>query len=213
MRMFKNKNHSQLSLFGDSVDSANVSQSDSSDWLASFAKKQAGVSEGQVDSSSVLNKKVLGHHAKDAGGHVGSLSVKSASDSIFDQKDPPAPKAAKKKKPVDEPVEEKLPTSAERMAMHVASTSSPAGGRGLIRTDSISIFDDKPFDHIENKQKAPAKVAETKSRSPQKAMNSRSVSENLFDKLSAVNSIQTDRSSDRGAVKRMFDAMKNGGIE
>jgi len=212
MRMFKNQNSGKSELFGDKVERV-ADEVSSPSWLENFARKQAGSEQVSHDAGSLLRNRLLGSHSKDAGGHVGSLSVKSASDTLFGQKDPPAPKAAKTKKTVDveDDKPETLPTSAERLAMHVASTSGKAGGRGMIRKDSVSLFDKDPFSHIEDRKLAQRSPSPRESAKPTSPVGSRSLAESLFDRLSASHSPRQASSSDAGAVERMFDAMKGGG--
>jgi hypothetical protein len=212
MRMFKNQNQGKSELFGDKVERV-ADEASTPSWLENFARKQTGSEHVSDDNSTLLRNRLLGSHSKDAGGHIGSLSVKSASDTIFGQKDPPAPKAANTKKTDDAPEDkpEPLPTSAERLAMHVTSTSGKAAGRGLIRKDSVSLFDKDPFSHIEDRKLAQRTVAPREAVRPTSPIASRSLAEGLFDKLSASHAPHQISSSDVGAVERMFNALKGGG--
>lgn len=108
-------------------------------------------------------------------------------------------------------IEEPLPTSAERLSTHVASTSASAAGRGLIRADSVSLFDKDPFSHIKNREKPAPKIAERAVSSPRPAIGSRSLAENMFEKLTSPKNDRKVSSSDVGAVSRMFDALKSRG--
>lgn len=209
--MFKNQNSGRSELFGDKVERV-ASEVSAPSWLENFARKQGGSENVSEEGGSLLRSRLLGSHSMDAGGHIGSLSVKSASDTLFGQKDPPAPKAAKTKK--EETVasdEEPLPTAAERLSMHVASTSGSAGGRGMIRRDSVSLFDKDPFSHIEDRKLAQKAVAPREAVRPTSPVGSKSLAEGLFDKLSASESSRKASSSDVGAVERMFSALKGGG--
>ena len=209
--MFKNQNSGKSELFGDKVERV-ANEVSAPSWLENFARKQAGSDQPSEADGSLLRNRLLGSHSKDAGGHVGSLSVKAASDTLFGQKDPPSPKAAKVKK--EEPVEaeeESLPTAAERLSMHVASTSAKAGGRGMIRKDSVSLFDSDPFPHIDDRKIAQKPSAPREAARPTSPMGSKSLAEGLFDKLSASQMSRKSASSDVGAVERMFSALKGGG--
>jgi hypothetical protein len=211
MRIFSNKNNGKSDIFGDKVEKMSEQLSNPS-WLEQFARKQSS-QDVPSDSGDFIRNRVLGSHQVDRGGHIGSLNVKSASDTLFGQKDPPAPKAAKSKKTDDvaEIIEEPLPTSAERLSTHVASTSASAAGRGMIRADSVSLFDKDPFSHIKNREKPAPKIAERAVSSPRPAMGSRSLAENMFDKLTSPKNDRNVSSSDVGAVSRMFDALKSRG--
>jgi hypothetical protein len=213
MRIFKNQNEGRSELFGDKVERL-AQELSAPSWLENFARKQAGSEQNAPNDGSLIRNRLLGSHQVDAGGHIGSLQVKGASDTLFGQKDPPQLKAAEpESEDTDSEVESPLPTSAERLSMHVASTSSPAAGRGLIRNDSVSIFDKDAFSHIEDKKLEMRSASVREPSRPSPAVGSRSISEGMFDRLSASNHSRRGSSSDVGAVERMFKALKGDGVK
>ena len=208
MRIFKNQNGGRSELFGDKVEKLAEEVSQPS-WLENFARKVAGSPETQVPEGGLLRNRLLGSHTIDAGGHVGSLGVKAASDTLFGLKDPPAPRVAANS--VSEHAvkeEEPLPTSAERMSAHVSSLSGKSGGRGLIRNDSVSIFDKEAFSHIKDTAMVARSVSARKETQPEPSVNSRGITASMFDSLASKHAQRRSLSSDVGAVTRMFEAMK-----
>lgn len=208
MRIFKNQNEGRSELFGDKVEKL-ADESSKPSWLESFARKVAGAPEAEVSGGGLLRNKLLGSHTIDAGGHVGSLGVKAASDTLFGLKDPPAPRVAADS--VEEHAvkeEDPLPSSAERMAAHVSSLSGKSGGRGLIRNDSVSIFDKEAFSHIKDAPVISRPVAAREEVQPQSPVNSRDMAASMFDSLASKHASRRSSSSDVGAVTRMFEALK-----
>jgi hypothetical protein len=208
MRIFKNQNEGRSELFGDKVEKL-ADEPYRPSWLEGFARKVAGTHEAEVSRGGLIRNKLLGSHTIDAGGHIGSLRVKAASDTLFGFKDPPAPRVAADS--VEEHAfkeEEPLPTSAERMAAHVSSLSSKSGGRGLIRKDSVSIFDKEAFSHIKDAPVVALPVAERQEAQPQSPVNSKDMAASMFDSLASRHASRRYSSSDAGAVTRMFEALK-----
>jgi len=208
MRIFKNQNEGRSELFGDKVEKL-AEEASRPSWLENFARKVAGSPETEVSEGGLLRNRLLGSHTIDAGGHVGSLGVKAASDTLFGLKDPPAPRVAADS--VNEHAvkeEEPLPTSAERMAAHVSSLSGKSGGRGLIRNDSVSIFDKEAFSHIKDAPMVAKPTVECEVAQPKSPVNSRDMAASMFDSLASKHASRRPSSSDVSAVTRMFEALK-----
>lgn len=171
MRIFSNKNSSNSSIFGKVLNSKpNIDNNSSVDWKSFFAKKSSIIEDSVLPGSKDLSSR------RCPGGDYGTGSVMGMSRlhgseemkseiSKISKKDISKEKDSLRKIKADLDKEYrtvKVEDSVIPKLNTLSKCSSETGGKANNPINSVSIFDNKPFDHIKNRESKPEKIIEAR---------------------------------------------------